>query len=197
MEVDLLRVRTITAGPAFCLSFVERRSSTLTLHRNLPLGGIVIGLLGFVVRIPAQTLAKDRPLKQKLRQIDFTGFVIFAAACVLFLMGLEYGGTTYPWSSSVVIGLLCGGVAMYAIFVGWSIYMDEEALIPPRIVKDRINIACGLTGFFQSGGIFTLMYYLPIWFQGIKGASPLMSGVMILPTVISQTLSAFGGGWLG
>jgi len=40
------------------------------------------------------------------------------------------------------------------------------------------------------GSLILLCYYLPLWFQIVKGVNPLLSGVMTLPTVISQSLGA-------
>ncbi|KAL8772514.1 MAG: hypothetical protein Q9194_004587 [Teloschistes cf. exilis] len=45
------------------------------------------------------------------------------------------------------------------------------------------------------GGPQVVVYYLPIWFQTIKGLSPTGSGVRYLPTVVANILvSALGGG---
>jgi Fungal trichothecene efflux pump (TRI12) len=136
-------------------------------------------------------------LMNKLACIDIGGFILFAAACVLFLMGLQWGGTSYAWNSSVVVGLLCAGIVLFLITPFWFVRQGENALIPPRLVRDRINISVGITAFMQTGGTFTLVYFLPIWFQGIKNATPTMSGVMFLPTIISQLVAAVLCGWLG
>jgi hypothetical protein len=44
--------------------------------------------------------------------------------------------------------------------------------------------------------LLLLTYYLPVWFQVIKGVGPQISGVMTLPTMISQALSAVIAGKL-
>jgi len=126
---------------------------------------------------------------QRIMTIDVAGFFGFASGCIMLLLGLEWGGDKYAWNSATVIGLLCGGGAMFACLVGWFVYQGDTALIPPRLSKDRINVAIGITAFVQSGGVFTAAYWLPIWFQGVKGASPISSGTMILPSVISQLIA--------
>jgi hypothetical protein len=45
--------------------------------------------------------------------------------------------------------------------------------------------------------LYVLAYYTPVWFQVVKGATPLHSGLYILPTVISQIISAAVSGMLG
>ncbi|OAA65525.1 MFS multidrug transporter [Niveomyces insectorum RCEF 264] len=190
---------------------------------NLPLGGVVIFLFVFVARVPASTGAQkptsapsrdndndhDPAAAQSLSRshftamwhqlghIDFVGFVCFAAACATFLMGLEWGGTAHPWNSSVVVGLLCGGAALFVVFGVWSAYMGDRALLPLRLLRHSyINVFCGLTAATQWGSVFVLMYYLPIWFQGVKGATPIVSGVMLLPTILSQLFASFLCGYL-
>ncbi|KAH7369740.1 major facilitator superfamily domain-containing protein [Rhexocercosporidium sp. MPI-PUGE-AT-0058] len=158
---------------------------------NLPLGGVVAIVLGFFIKFPVKRLTTtELTVLQRIMTIDIVGFLGFASACVLLLLGLEQGGDTYAWNSATVIGLLCGGAVMFAGLIGWFIHRGDAALIPPRLSRDRINLAIGITAFVQSGGVFTAAYWLPIWFQGVKGASPLSSGTMILPSVISQLIAS-------
>ncbi|RFU34755.1 hypothetical protein B7463_g1535, partial [Scytalidium lignicola] len=158
---------------------------------NLPMGAVVVIPLGLFVKLPVTRLTTSKlTVIQRVLSIDLIGFFGFAAACVMFLLGLEWGGDTYPWNSSTVIGLLCGGLAAFACLGGWFVYKGDSALIPPRLMKNRINLALFLTAFLQSGGVYTASYWLPIWFQGIKGASPLSSGIRILPMVISQFITS-------
>lgn len=148
-------------------------------------------LLGIFVKIPVKRLTESNDtFVQKILKIDLVGFFAFAAACVMLLLGIEWGGTSYAWNSPTVIGLVCGGIAAFICLAGWFVYKGDSALIPPRLSKDRINVAIALTTFVQSGGLISAQYWLPIWFQGVKGASPFASGVMILPTIISQIIAA-------
>jgi hypothetical protein len=48
----------------------------------------------------------------------------------------------------------------------------------------------------QFGGMQLFAYYLPVWFQVIKGASPSMSGVYFLGTVGPQIVLAIISGAL-
>lgn len=188
---------------------------------NLPLGGIVILLFLFVVRLPAtpqklrrlQATAQGLALApgnshatrrqqfeltcKQLAQVDWPGFVCFAAACALLLVGLEWGGTKYPWTAAQVVGPLVAGGVLCALFAVWSQYLGDRALLPFRLLRyGHINVFCGLTALTQAASVFVLMSYLPIWFQGVKGALPLVSGVMLLPTILSQLVAALLCGFL-
>ena len=45
--------------------------------------------------------------------------------------------------------------------------------------------------------MFATSYYLPIYFQGVKGVTPTLSGVYLLPMILAQLFSAIGSGILG
>ncbi|KAK9412991.1 putative Major facilitator superfamily (MFS) profile domain-containing protein [Seiridium unicorne] len=47
--------------------------------------------------------------------------------------------------------------------------------------------------FFVNGPFQTIIYWLPVWFQGVLGSSPTTSGVNFFPAVIADVLAAFIG----
>ena len=75
--------------------------------------------------------------------------------------------------------------------------IGDEAMLPASIVRQRIVHWSCITSFFQFGGIQLITYYLPVWFQVIKGASPSMSGVYTLGNVGAQILFSVISGALG
>jgi len=70
-------------------------------------------------------------------------------------------------------------------------------MIPLGMLHRRIIASSYITGFFQAGAIVEMTYFLPLWFQTVKGDTPTMSGVHILPTVGSQIIFAGITGTLG
>lgn len=72
--------------------------------------------------------------KEKLLQLDLVGAALMMGLIISYILALQYGGQTHPWSSSTVIGLLVGFVAMLVVFVAWEIFQKERAMIVPRLV---------------------------------------------------------------
>jgi nitrate/nitrite transporter NarK len=70
-------------------------------------------------------------------------------------------------------------------------------MVPFSMVRKKIVWASCLTYGFLMGQLFCISYYLPIYFQGVKGVSPTMSGVYILPGVLSHIFSGVTSGVLG
>ncbi|KAF4182882.1 hypothetical protein CNMCM7927_009424 [Aspergillus lentulus] len=163
----------------------------------LPFGSVTMVVM-LILRVPEQTTKP--PMSSVLvklpRKLDLVGFALFAIACTMFLTAINWGGATYPWSSAKVIGLLCGSAGILALFVAWAIHQGDEALIPPHILREpNLFFGCWISGL-QGGATIMVGYYLPLWFQAIKGASPTDSGLMMLPTMISQILASMASGAL-
>jgi predicted MFS family arabinose efflux permease len=114
------------------------------------------------------------------------------AAIISFILAFQYGGQTHPWSSSVVIGLLVGSVAIAAAFVVVEILQSENdrAMLPPRLIRDPKLWPLSLFTFFNAGTFFLAIYILPIYFQTAQGVSATNSGVRNLPLIIPWVIGS-------
>jgi hypothetical protein len=63
---------------------------------------------------------------QQVKELDFIGMFLFTAGMVLFLIGLSWGGTTYPWASAHTLCTLIIGLATL-VFLG--IYGMQPTLL--------------------------------------------------------------------
>lgn len=166
---------------------------------NLPFAGLVLFVL-FTLSIPEQT--EKKPVRSTWRttvkdELDLLGFGLFAPACVMFLLAIIWGGNKFAWSSSTIIGLFCGAGGTVIVFVLWELRRGEKAMIPPNIIRKQLVVFGCMTNMLGMASNLTLAYYLPLWFQVIKGETPLMSGVMVLPTAIAQSIGAVLAGKFG
>lgn len=126
--------------------------------------------------------------------LDLLGFAIFAPALVMLLLALQWGGTTYAWGSSQIIGLFVGAVATFVVFLGWDYHKGDAALLPFSIARRRtVWTSCIVYGLFM-GNLYTASYWVPVYFQGVKGSSPTMAGVYILPMIIAHVIAALSSG---
>jgi nitrate/nitrite transporter NarK len=94
----------------------------------------------------------------------------------------------------VVIGLLVGFILLAITLVAWEIWLGDYAMMLPRLYKQRSLSAVAPFQFFFMGSYIVLLYYLPIYFQSILGASPIRSGVNNLPLVLAASVFALVGG---
>ena len=153
----------------------------------------------FFIRVPSGNLQAntEKSLKSTLVALDLIGFAIFEPACLMFLLAIWWGGVTYPWKSATIIGLLCGSFVTICLFIAWEHHRGDTAMIPLSIVRQRVIFFSGCTSLLLMGPLIMISYYLSLWFQAVKNASPTDSGLMILSTVISQILFAPIAGILG
>ena len=135
-------------------------------------------------------------IKTVLRKLDLVGFVLFAPATIQLLLALQWGGVRYPWGSATIIGLFCGAGGTLIIFGLWERHIGEEAMIPLSIIRRRIVWSSCATMFFFFGTMMVTVYYLPIYFQAVKGVSPTKSGIYLLPTIVPQIVMALVSGAL-
>ncbi|KAK5655912.1 hypothetical protein OQA88_5451, partial [Cercophora sp. LCS_1] len=186
----------IVFGPLVGGAITEYSTWRWCFYLNLPAAAIVTAVL-VLIHIPERPApVEHRRLRSVLKDLDLSGFVIFAPAAIMFLLGLEYGGREYPWKSATVIGLLVGAGGAFALFFAWEQRQGENAMIPLRMMRKREVWSSMLVGTFIMGTIFVFSFYLPIYFQAVRDASPFTSGVYVLPNILTSTFFAVLSGSL-
>lgn len=160
---------------------------------KLPIGGAAAAVFFILVHLKPDE-AEKKPIAEKLQSLDALGLALFAGSITMLLLALQWGGVQYAWSSSVVVGLLVGFGVTLIVFVIWILNRGENALIPPRIFTVNRNPAllCA-AAFFVNGPFQIVIYWLPVWFQGVLRVTPTQSGINFFPTVIADVLAAFLG----
>ncbi|KAL6414630.1 putative HC-toxin efflux carrier TOXA [Ilyonectria robusta] len=180
----------LVIGPLVGGALTEYTTWRWCFYINLPIGALCTVLI-LLVDVPDRVVHTDEPIIKTLRtKLDLTGFVIFAPCTIMFLLALQWGGLDYSWDSATVIGLFCGGGATLFIFILWEYRVGDGAMIPLPVVRKREVWTSCLTMMFLFTSVFVASYYLPIYFQSVKGDTPFQSGVNLLPSILSQIVAA-------
>ncbi len=147
----------------------------------------------FFLRIESEHV--NESLQRQFIRLDPLGTLVFLPGVVCILLALQWGGVTYSWNNGRIIALFVVGGVLILIFIAIQLWRQEDATVPPRIIKQR-SVAAGVV-FSMSigGGLITMLYTLAIWFQAVKGVSAVKSGIDTIPMVLSLVVGAiFSGG---
>lgn len=71
-------------------------------------------------------LHRRSALMNLLKTFDWIGLVLYTGSFVAFLIGLNWGGSSYPWGSAHVLGTLIGGMVGLGVFVGYEIWLSRR-----------------------------------------------------------------------
>ncbi|EPE05841.1 efflux pump [Ophiostoma piceae UAMH 11346] len=185
-------------GPIVGGAFTTGYTWRWCFYINLPFAAVV-GVPMLLVRIPDQRIKEPVSviLPRLFHYLDLVGFALLAPAIIQLLLALQYGGHQYAWNSSQVIGLFCGSGVTSIVWILWNNYKGDDALIPFSIIRRTRVWASGVNYAFMMATVFGTTYFLPIYFQAVKGVSAIMSGVYFMAIVLPQLLSAVLGGALG
>ncbi|KAI1260487.1 efflux pump antibiotic resistance protein [Xylariaceae sp. FL1019] len=128
---------------------------------------------------------------QKILQLDLLSNLLFLPVLTSLFLAFSWAGTKYPWSSGKVIGPLVTFAVLLAAFVYYQIRRGDGAALPPRIIKRRTVIAGFIFITCTNSTANVLEYYLPTYYQTVRGYSPARSGYMMFPIIVGATIGSF------
>ncbi|WP_405904842.1 MDR family MFS transporter [Streptomyces sp. NBC_00828] len=159
------------------------------------LGGLILYLADwrwlFLINIPfclvgmwlaRRNLPDDRPAPDHPRaRLDAVGLLLLCPGFAALLYGLsQVDGRTGFASAQVLIPLLAG-LALVGGFTAWALTRAADSLVDVRMFRHR-SVASSSTLLFLGGiSLFGSMLLLPLYFQQVRGATPLGAGLLLIP----------------
>ncbi|RYP09156.1 hypothetical protein DL765_008547 [Monosporascus sp. GIB2] len=165
---------------------------------NLPVVAVGMVYMAFFLRLK---YSRSQTWRIALSRVDFLGNAIFIPSMLSIFFGLIMGGNHtagFPWNSwRIILPLILGILGWIGFHIHQASPICREPSMPPRLFKHRTSAVGFLMIFLASTFLQAISFFLPIYFQAIKGASPLMSGVYYLPfTIAILILAGMAGGFL-
>ncbi|KAH9481262.1 Efflux pump FUS6 [Psilocybe cubensis] len=141
---------------------------------NIPIAVFCISIIIFSLHVPTPP-----------GSVSENGNFIIVASTASCSTGLTWGGIEHPWNSPQVLVPLILGLLGTAAFFVYEAFVPTYPLIPYHIFANRTSISGFIQTFILSIPHLSLLYYLPVYYQACKDASPTASGVDLFGLVFS------------
>ncbi|KAF8157257.1 major facilitator superfamily domain-containing protein [Crassisporium funariophilum] len=172
-------------GPFIAGGLAQKATWRWLFYLNLPLSGIAF----LVVAIFLHLKRPEGDFRQKLGKIDWIGNVLIMASTGSCMLALTWGGIRFPWLSSRILAPLIIGVVGLAATLLYEARWSAHPMIPFVVMSNRTSLSGYVSTFIQGMVTLAIGFYLPTWFQSVKAASPIISGLYFLP--LAATISPF------
>ncbi|KAL2831978.1 major facilitator superfamily domain-containing protein [Aspergillus pseudoustus] len=174
------------AGPIVGGSLAHKSIWRWIFALNLPLASASLA----VICVSVKPRAQHNDLRQALSRVDWLGFGIFIPSMTSLLIPITWGGGMFPWYSWRTLVPLSVGVLGLVLFTAYETWIAHEPFLLRSIFRERNAKGIYLQTFLHGLLVWSLLYYLPLYYQGVKGFSPLLSGVAVLPETCTISVAA-------
>ncbi|KAJ8107802.1 hypothetical protein OPT61_g8614 [Boeremia exigua] len=126
-----------------------------------------------------------------LKQIDYVGAVLSIVGITLFLVALQAGGYTHPWTGAYVLSQLVIGLCCIIAWIVWEGWFAKNPMVPREIYTGQNIVGLSFFIAFVAGvNFYSLLNFFPLSFSAVYNPDPIQIGLKGLGYGISVTCGA-------
>tara|TARA_R100000365_G_scaffold923_3_gene3358 strand:+ start:115 stop:1656 length:1542 start_codon:yes stop_codon:yes gene_type:complete len=158
-------------GPLLGGFLTEQFSWHWVLFINLPFG--VLAFTGITFLLP-------KGGNHGRQKIDYPGAILLAITLTGIVLFASLGGTAIPWASwpSVALGVVCGLGFLGFLFIESR---TIQPILPLGLFRINNFVVSNAVRFIIGMSMFGMITFIPLYLQVVKGYSPTVSGLLLLP----------------
>jgi EmrB/QacA subfamily drug resistance transporter len=153
---------------------------------NLP-----VSLVGIAITLAAAPESTDPAAGER---IDWTGLALLSVGLTAVVLALVQARA---WGAAAIAALAIGGVLSLLAF--WRVeHRVREPIVEFALFRNGPYFGASAAAFALVGSYWAVMFFQPQYLQDVRGHSPILSGLMILPVTVPMVfVSPFSGRLIG
>lgn len=131
--------------------------------------------------------ARQRSFGEQLVRFDHIGTLLLCIASGSIVLALQWGsasasiGALFSWQSPLIISMFVGGVVFVGVFVVYERHFRYQPIVPLGLFCQRNPCLVLLCHFAYGLAVFGMHFYLPMYFQVVKGHTAVQAGLDMIP----------------